>query len=74
MAMGPLNFLFSRAEYFDEISLLESILRKAKETGKVPSEFKGLLQKQLGLDDQVKKQIRKPLTKTTIIDDTINDG
>jgi hypothetical protein len=34
-----------RADHFDEVAVLESILRKAKESGKVPSEFKYLLQK-----------------------------
>jgi len=38
-----------RVEFFDEVALLESILRQAKATGKVPQKFRGLLQKQLGL-------------------------
>src|SRR3990167_3574726 len=37
-----------RAENFDEIAVLESILRRAKKTGKVPSDIKSLLQRQLG--------------------------
>ncbi len=36
-----------RAEHFDEVAMLESILRQAKESGKVPTDFKALLQKQL---------------------------
>jgi hypothetical protein len=72
--LGDTEIREIRAEHFDEISLLESILKKAKETGKVPTEFKGLLQRQLGFDDQNKKPNRKALTKLPIIDDTINDG
>ena len=37
-----------RTEHFDEVAVLESILRQAKENGHVPSEFKSLLQKQVG--------------------------
>lgn len=58
-----------RSVYFDEVSVLESILRKAKETGKVPLEFKGLLQKQLGLEDFSKRKNKKALTENIINDD-----
>jgi hypothetical protein len=49
-----------RAEHFDEVAMLESILRQAKESGKVPSEFKALLQKQLGMDEPSKKKAPRP--------------
>jgi pyruvate formate-lyase activating enzyme-like uncharacterized protein len=49
-----------RAEHFDEVAMLESILRQAKESGKVPSEFKALLQKQLGMDEPSKKKATRP--------------
>jgi Fe-S cluster assembly ATPase SufC len=39
-----------RAEHFDEVAMLENILKQAKESGKVPTDFKSLLQKQFGLD------------------------
>lgn len=58
-----------RADHFDEVAVLESLLRKAKETGKVPSEFKQLLQKQIGLDVSAKKK-----NKLTLTDNSINDG
>lgn len=58
-----------RAEYFDEVAVLESILRKAKETGRVPAELKGLLQKQLGLEDAPKRRPKKGLTDHIINDD-----
>lgn len=57
-----------RADHFDEVAVLESILRKAKETGKVPSEFKYLLQKQIGLEVSAKKK-----TKLALTDNCIND-
>lgn len=45
-----------RAEHFDEVAMLESVLRQAKESGKVPSDFKSLLQKQLGFDESPKRK------------------
>lgn len=57
-----------RADHFDEIAVLESILRKAKESGRVPSEFKYLLQKQIGLDVSVKKKTKQALTENCIND------
>jgi len=47
-----------RAEYFDEVAMLENILKQAKESGKVPVDFKVLLQKQLGLDESPKRKQR----------------
>ncbi len=44
-----------RAEHFDEIAALESLWRKAKETGKVSSEMKLLLLRQTGFDGSGKK-------------------
>lgn len=49
-----------RAEYFDEVAMLESILKQAKESGKVPTDFKSLLQKQLGLDEPTKRKTKGP--------------
>ena len=57
-----------RADHFDELAVLELILRKARETGKVPSEFKYLLQKQFGLDVSVKKKAKMALTEICIND------
>lgn len=55
-----------RADHFDEVAVLELILRKAKETGKVPSEFKHLLQKQIGLEVPMKKKMKQALTEDCI--------
>lgn len=51
-----------RAEHFDELAMLESVLRQAKESGKVPIDFKALLQKQLGLEESTKRKTKQPLT------------
>jgi hypothetical protein len=58
-----------RVEHFDEVAMLENILRQAKESGKVPAEFKGLLQKHLGMDEAQKKRTKKALTGDIINDD-----
>ena len=57
-----------RADHFDEVAVLESLLRKAKETGKVPAEFKYLLQKQIGLEVSPKKKPKVALTENGIND------
>jgi hypothetical protein len=53
-----------RAEHFDEVAMLESILKQAKESGKVPMDFKNLLQKQFGLDEPTKRKARSALTNS----------
>ena len=55
-----------RMEHFDEVTLLEAILRKAKEKGKIPEEFKDLLQKQFGSQNNDKKKVKKALTADVI--------
>lgn len=51
-----------RAEFFDEVAMLESVLRQAKESGKVPMDFKALLQKQFGLEESTKRKNKQALT------------
>ena len=51
-----------RAEHFDEVAMLENILKQAKESGKVPTDFKNLLQKQYGLDEPTKRKAKSALT------------
>ena len=51
-----------RAEHFDEVAMLESILKQAKESGKVPTDFKNLLQKHFGLDEPTKRKAKSALT------------
>ena len=57
-----------RAEHFDEVAMLENILKQAKESGKVPMDFKALLQKHLGQDESVKRKAPKALTNKGIND------
>jgi hypothetical protein len=61
-----------RAEHFDEVAMLEAILKRAKESGKVPTDFKALLQKQLGLDESTKKKVPRALTGKDINDVMVN--
>lgn len=51
-----------RSEHFDEVAMLESILKEAKASGKVPTDFKSLLQKQLGLNESPKRKSKAALT------------
>nr|BFD64568.1 hypothetical protein BdHM001_32490 [Bdellovibrio sp. HM001] len=53
-----------RAEHFDEVAMLENILKQAKESGKVPTDFKNLLQKQFGLDEPTKRKAKSALTNS----------
>lgn len=57
-----------RAEYLDEFLALDAVLRKAKESGKLPAELKAFLQKQMGLEDSPRKKNKKNLP-----DNNIND-
>jgi len=50
-----------RADHFDEIMMLETILRKSKETGTLPPEFQSLFKQQMGA--ACKKKSRKMLTE-----------
>lgn len=47
-----------RSEHFDEVAMLESILKEAKTSGKVPTDFKTLLQKQLTQGETTKRKAR----------------
>ncbi len=58
-----------RSENFDEVAMLESILRRAKKSGKVPSDLKDLLQRHLGLEESPKK--KKKALQTDVINDDI---
>lgn len=60
-----------RSEHFDEVAVLESLLRKAKETGSVPSELREILQKELRLDEPGRKKARKTLQSNIINDDIV---
>lgn len=52
-----------RSEHFDEVTALESLYRRAKETGKVSVELKALLLKQVGFDGSAKKSVKVKIDK-----------
>lgn len=52
-----------RAEHFDEIAALEILWRKAKERGRVSSEVKQLLLKEIGFDGASKKSAKTKIDK-----------
>lgn len=58
-----------RVENVNEIAVLEAILKKARKSGKLPSEMSFLIQKQLGFEDSPKKTVKSRLTKNIINDD-----
>ncbi len=61
-----------RQEFFDEFSFLEGILKRAKETGKLPAELRNALKQHLGAETAPRKN-KKPLT-TTYINDVVDEN
>ena len=61
-----------RAAHFDRIAYLESLLKRAKETGVLPPELNALLQPQ-GVPLGPTKKSKKPLTKNITNDEIISD-
>jgi len=61
-----------RLEHFDEMALLASMFKKAKKTGKVPAELKGLLLRQVGADAPVSKKQKEKLPER-LTESFIND-
>lgn len=57
-----------RADHLDEFFALDTVLRKAKESGKLPPELRAFLQKQLGFDEVPKKKGKKCLSENNIND------
>ena len=57
-----------RSEHFDEVAMLEALLKKTREGGNMPPELRLLLQKQMGTFESPKKRSKKQLTT-----DNIND-
>jgi hypothetical protein len=58
-----------RAAFFNEIALLEAILKKAKQNGSVPTELKAALLGQLNMASGPVKKGKRSLTKEFINDD-----
>jgi len=57
-----------RAEYMDEFSAFDAVLRRAKESGSLPAELKAFIQKQMGLDEAPRKKAKKNLPYNNIND------
>jgi hypothetical protein len=58
-----------RTAFFDEIALLEAILKKAKQSGSVPDELKVALMGQMNVASGPAKKSKRSLTR-----ESINDG
>ena len=58
-----------RSENVNELAVLEAILKKAKKTGKLPSEVSQIIHKHLGFQDSPRKAAKSKLTKNIINDD-----
>lgn len=57
-----------RSEHLDEFSALDAVLRKAKESGRLPPELRAFVQKQLGFDEPSKRKGKKTLPENNIND------
>jgi len=52
-----------RSDNVNEFAFLESLLKQAKRTGKMPAEVSQLIHKQLGFDESASKQNRRSKPK-----------
>lgn len=62
-----------RTAHTDEFAALDMVLRRAKETGKLPPELSAYLQKQMGQDEIPKKKFKKSLQDSNI-NDVVGSG
>ena len=62
-----------RMDHVNEVVMLESVLKLAKDTGKVQPEIRDLLRKLAGVDDLQRKGGKKTLQKGIINDDIAPD-
>lgn len=53
-----------RSAFFNEIALLEAILKKAKQSGNLPTELKTALMGQINLQPTESRKTKRGLTKT----------
>ncbi|MGZ3772739.1 MAG: hypothetical protein ACXVCY_15875 [Pseudobdellovibrionaceae bacterium] len=58
-----------RSAFFNEIALLEAILKKAKQSGNVPAELKVALMGQVNVNPCTGKKVKRGLTKEFINDE-----
>jgi len=62
-----------RAAFFNEIALLEAILKRAKQSGSIPSELKSALMGQVSAPGVGSKKPKRGLTKEFINDELKKD-
>ena len=60
-----------RAENVNELAVLEAILKRARKTGKLPSDMSQLIHKHLGFQEPARKSTKSKLTKNIINDDMV---
>ena len=58
-----------RTAHTDEFAALDMVLRRAKESGKLPAELRAYLLKQIGSEEPPKKKPKKNLQNDVINDD-----
>ena len=63
-----------RQDHFDEFTVLEAILKRGKEQGKLPVELRNILRQQMTLDLPSRKSTKKQLTSNYINGVTEDDG
>ena len=62
-----------RAENFNALNALSTILKRAQESGKVSAELRALLMNQVGLDSATKKTSKSKLTSNYINDEVLDE-
>lgn len=60
-----------RQDHFNEVAMLEAMVRQIKKSGKVPVEMRAIIQKQMGFDEVSKKKTKKSLQNNVINDDIV---
>ncbi len=63
-----------RSLHFDEVAMLEALLKRAKQTGELSADLRALLQKQMGLPAAPKKPTKKGLQESLINDENRRSG
>ncbi len=62
-----------RSAFFNEIALLEAILKKAKQSGNIPTELKVALMGQITMAPTPSKKSKRSLTRESINDGLLKD-
>ena len=62
-----------RQDHFDEFAMLEAILKRGKEQGKLPTELRNILRQQMTSDLPSRKSTKKQLTSNSINDAIVDN-